>query len=388
MTTVVNNGISYDLRIQGGALQTRVTGATTFDPHPQMVSLVGPVHYLGPWISGQLADGTYRSTRIDDLSIYNVVNSWDYDGSLAGVTPVVIENDSTPAPAPSGPVRTIEATLSMSDHQIVDGLPATTPTGFVVLSQLVELSQSITEGDLTNATAITALTNVVNALPAGITIPEVQALINTSVNQAVADEIIDDETTRQLIVDAIMAQVEALDATIVGRVAALEAKPDLEPRVTALETLTATHTAEIAAGVTKDADQDAAIGAVAAGVAGAVAVNNAQNERINQSELGISMLNQIATPIEVKIVNGAVTEVIGCSMNMVSIDNSNDRHMQVSINLGTDTNGQRRVLQGFRLMPNGTERDLGGSYSRNYEIYIAAFLKTCDGSTSVNIVLN
>ena len=130
MTTVLNNGTGYDLQIVGGVLQTRVTGEATWRSHAQMVGFVGPVHLLTPWISGQFADGSYHSTRIDDLSIFNTVNSWDYDGSLAGITPIVITNDAGTTSPPSGsgspaPQTTHETQVSMSGHKIVDGAAGT-----------------------------------------------------------------------------------------------------------------------------------------------------------------------------------------------------------------------------------------------------------------------
>lgn len=411
-----NIGSGYEVQFVDGVLQQRLIGTSLWSTiavnvtearHSVGAGLgsIDPsdigVAWKGPWCYpfDPSSEIVYTSTRTDinfapvDQYFFEPDEPASSFDSLYLTYSVEIPHVITAtAPAPSAPVSTIETTLSMSGHQIVDGLPATMPSGFVVLSQLTALSQALTTvinaGDAVNATQIANLAQVVATLPAGLTMPTVQSAIDAAVANAVFNEALDD-AQKQAIVDAALAQLSTIDTAVIGRVGAAEALiASLEPRVAALETLTTNHTAQIAAGVAKDAAQDAAIGAAAAAAQSAILTNNAQNERINQSELGISMLNQIATPIEVKIVNGAVTEVIGCAMNMITIDNSNDRHMQVSINLGTDNNGQRRVLQGFRLMPNGTERDLGGAYSRNGEIYIAAFLKTCDGSSSVNFVLN
>jgi hypothetical protein len=94
MTTVENNGSSYDLRIQDGVLMTRDSGSSTWTPHGQMVNVVA-ANYVRPWIVAQIPDGTYRGTRIDDLALFAVSNSWDFDGSVAGITPIPIEASNT-----------------------------------------------------------------------------------------------------------------------------------------------------------------------------------------------------------------------------------------------------------------------------------------------------
>lgn len=93
------------------------------------------------------------------------------------------------------------------------------------------------------------------------------------------------------------------------------------------------------------------------------------------------------TPITVSLVNGILQNAIGVAMAGVTIGPSNAIHTQVTINLGTNTNGKRRQPQGFRLL-NGRERDLVATRSRNGEAYTFVFQSTVDGSNSVNLVLN
>ena len=101
----------------------------------------------------------------------------------------------------------------------------------------------------------------------------------------------------------------------------------------------------------------------------------------------IAIVQSAGTPIEVAIVNNVVTNAIGVLMSGVTIDASNAMHTQVTINLGTTTNGKRRKTQGFRLI-NGVERDLIRTDTRVGEAYTSVFLKTVDGSSSVTLVLN
>lgn len=101
----------------------------------------------------------------------------------------------------------------------------------------------------------------------------------------------------------------------------------------------------------------------------------------------IAGLVQAATAIEVAIVNGVVTSTIGVSLGNVTIGASNGTHMQVSIDLGTGNSGKRRQSQGFRLV-GGTERVLIANPTRVGEVYTFVFLKTVDGSSSVNLILN
>ena len=93
-------------------------------------------------------------------------------------------------------------------------------------------------------------------------------------------------------------------------------------------------------------------------------------------------------PISVSIVNAAVTTTIGVSSASVAIDNSDPRHMQVTINLGTTTNGKRRNPQCFRVFTGGYERSIEPSMNRNGEAYIFTILKTTEGTSSINLVLN
>lgn len=118
-----------------------------------------------------------------------------------------------------------------------------------------------------------------------------------------------------------------------------------------------------------------------------VAASTTSTGAINQQQL-TDTIAAVQTPIEVAIVNGAVTNAIGVLLSNVTIDASNATHTQVTINLGTTTNGKRRKTQGFRLI-NGVERDLIRTDTRFGEAYTFVFLKTSsDGSSSVNLLLN
>lgn len=101
----------------------------------------------------------------------------------------------------------------------------------------------------------------------------------------------------------------------------------------------------------------------------------------------IASLVQATTAIEISLVNGVVTNTIGVPMGSVTIGAANETHIQVSINLGVNTGGKRRQAQGFRLI-NGSERDLVSTRTRVGEVYNFVFLKTVDGSNSVNLLLN
>lgn len=119
-----------------------------------------------------------------------------------------------------------------------------------------------------------------------------------------------------------------------------------------------------------------------------VAASTTPTGAINQQQL-TDAIAIVQTPIEVAIVNGVVTNAIGVLLSSVTIDASNATHTQVTINLGTTTNGKRRKAQGLRLMSNGSERDLIRTETRKGEAYTFVFLKSsAEGSTSVNLLLN
>lgn len=99
-------------------------------------------------------------------------------------------------------------------------------------------------------------------------------------------------------------------------------------------------------------------------------------------------INLSTTPVQVSIVNGLITNILGIPPSSVTIGPSNATHIQVFIDLGTNTPGKRRRSQGFRLMSNGIERPLIATERRVGEIYSFVFLKTSDESNSVNLVLN
>lgn len=378
-----SNSATVDFNVFPNALaQGLVSDAFAIDiaGQPYIYALVGGSGYrvkIGEWEPTTEAVADYAARRSEVAAIV-------FDGSSGGSTPA-------PNPAPSSPVSTIEATLSMSGHQIIDGLPATTPSGFVILSQLTELSQALTTvinaGDAAVQADIDALEVVVANLPAGLTMPTVQAAIDAAVAAAVFNEALDDDQ-KQAIVDAALAQLSTIDTAVLGRVGAAEAiLASLEPRVAALEVLTATHTSQIVAGVTKDAEQDAAIAAVAAGVAGAVEVNNAQDLRLGNIENAAAIVNQAITPVVVNLSAGAVASAVGVALGDVSIDNSNTTHMSVTINLGASNAGKRRVATAFRVI-NGVEEEFGCSKVRSGESYVFSFLKTRAGSNAVTLVLN
>lgn len=92
-------------------------------------------------------------------------------------------------------------------------------------------------------------------------------------------------------------------------------------------------------------------------------------------------------PVLVSIVNGVVTSTTGVLSTSVVMDNSDPLHIQVTVDLGTTTRGKRRKPRCLRLFPNGEERDIRASMNRKGEAYIFTFLKTHDGSNSVNLIL-
>ena len=302
---------------------------------------------------------------------------------------------SAPTPpsgsSPTATQVTIETQLSMSGHKIVNGSEGTAPTDFIILSQLTALSQALTTvinaGDAATQANIDALGLVVANLPAGLTIEQVQAAINTSVAEAVLNEVIDD-AQKQALVDAALSQLSTIDTAVIGRVGAAEAiLVSLEDRVAALETLTTTHTAALDAGVAKDGSQDAAIATVASGLAAAVTVNDAQNVRLSNAESAAALVNDAITPVEVQVANGSVLSAIGVPLGDVSIDNSNTDHITVSIALGSSNAGKRRVSSAYRVIA-GKEEKFIASEGRNGETYVFTYLKTRDGSSTVNLVLN
>lgn len=98
-------------------------------------------------------------------------------------------------------------------------------------------------------------------------------------------------------------------------------------------------------------------------------------------------LSNAFSPILVSIVNGVVTSTTGVVSTSVVLDNSDPLHIQVTVDLGTTTKGKRRKPRCLRLFPNGEERDIRASMNRKGEAYIFTFLKTHDGSNSVNLIL-
>ena len=107
---------------------------------------------------------------------------------------------------------------------------------------------------------------------------------------------------------------------------------------------------------------------------------------VNFDPIVVALL-QSTTAIEVALVNGVVTSAIGVPLGSVTIGATNATHIQVSIDLGTNNSGKRRQAQGFRLI-NGSERDLASTRTRIGEVYTFVFLRTVDGSNSVNLLLN
>ena len=398
MTTTVYNGISYDLQIAGGVLQTRVTGSGSgsWNSHPQMVGLQDDVHLVGNWIVGWTG-GSYHSTSIEDRSIFYASDYALYSGAVSGLVPIVITNDAGTTPPPSGSgssatQTTHETQVSMSGHKIVDGAAGTNPTDFIILSQLTANSQALTTainaGDAAVQADIDALELVVANLPAGLTIAQVQAAIDASVAETVLNEVIDDNQ-KQALVDAALSQLSTIDTAVIGRVGAAEAiLVSLEAGVSALETLTTTHTADIAAGVAKDASQDQAITSLYSDLAGVINVNNAQDLRLSNAESAAALVNQAITPVEVQVANGAVVSAIGVPLGDVSIDNSNTDHITVSIALGSSNAGKRRVSSAYRVFAGGKEEKFVAAEGRNGETYVFTYLKTRDGSSTVNLVLN
>lgn len=101
----------------------------------------------------------------------------------------------------------------------------------------------------------------------------------------------------------------------------------------------------------------------------------------------IAALIQATTVVQVSLINGAVTNTIGVALSGVTVGPSNETHIQVSIDLGTNNAGKRRQARGFRLI-NGVERELIATRTQVGERYNFVFPKTVDGSSSVNLLLN
>jgi hypothetical protein len=394
MTTTTINGVDYELFILDGVLNTREVGGI-WAPHPQMIG-VFTANLLGPWIVADNGGGVYHSTRIDNLSIYDVAYVWTFDGSQAGITPIPITSSGSPTPPPSGgsndPQVYFEVGMNMTGHKIRKGSIGVESDDFIVLSQLTDavtaLNESVAAGDLSNADAIAALTTIVNNLPVGITVPEVKALINASVGEAVALEILDDEATRQLIVDAIMAQVAALEASIVARVAALEAVPSLEPRVIALEDAIEAQDLVNANQSTVNADQADVNAATTSALQNIATVNQSQDVRLGAVESRDTAFELATTPIVVTIENGAVlpAETSGVAPTAIVIDNTAPDHITVTANLNTMGYGLNRLSQLYRII-NGQRVKFECAVSEPLPgVYTFVFLKLRQGSSKAAIV--
>ena len=102
--------------------------------------------------------------------------------------------------------------------------------------------------------------------------------------------------------------------------------------------------------------------------------------------IAFEALTQATKAIEAYLINGVVTSTIGVPTGSVTIGASNATHIQVSIDLGVNTGGKRRQAQGFRIV-GGSERELIATRTRVGEVYNFVFLKTVDGSSSVNLLL-
>ena len=101
----------------------------------------------------------------------------------------------------------------------------------------------------------------------------------------------------------------------------------------------------------------------------------------------IAALIQSTTAVEVSLFNGVVTNSIGVPLSSVTVGATNATHLQVSIDLGTSNAGKRRQARGFRVI-SGSERELTATRTQIGEVYNFVFLKTVDGSSSVNLLLN
>ena len=94
------------------------------------------------------------------------------------------------------------------------------------------------------------------------------------------------------------------------------------------------------------------------------------------------------TPIEVSMINGIITNTTGVALANVTIGPNNATHTQVTIDLGTTTNGKRRQAQGLQLMANNSERNLNPSTTRKGELYIMVFLNPLEVPSVINLILN
>lgn len=386
-------------RLNAGLIDKSVDGGATVQwagvGNPPITGItaafLATVNDVG-YIYASTPDAYYR-TPVGVWSVETVTAS-DYASAKTASDVVILDGSTSGSSTPSSgsaPQVTIETQLSMTGHKIVNGSEGTAPTDFIILSQLTALSQALTTvinaGDAATQANINALGVVISNLPAGLTMAQVQAAINTAVAEAVLNEVIDD-AQKQALVDAALAQLSTIDTAVIGRVGSAEAiLVSLEDRVVALETLTTNHTADLAAGVAKDASQDSAIAALDSGLAAVVLVNNAQNARLSNAESAAALVNQAITPVEVQVANGSILSAIGVALANVSIDNSNTDHITVSIALGSSNAGKRRVSSAYRVIA-GKEEKFHAAEGRNGESYIFTYLKTRDGSSTVNLVLN
>lgn len=271
--------------------------------------------------------GYYKGTK--DSWTATVVTQADYMAARSGSGATVLSGSvapgggstPTPAPAPSGAMHVIATDVDVTGHQIHNLAAGVAPTDGVNVSQLsalnIALTTAIEEGDLALQEEIDAANVRIDNLPAGLTMAQVTAEAQRLVGIAVDAEIIDD-AARDAIVNAIIAGLEGVDASILTDVDALQVElASLLPRVVALEATDAaqalTNAAQLAtnsAQAATNASVQNALDANVAAIGVEAATNAAQNTTLTSHANQISAINLRLDPIVYKVRGGVCTEAV------------------------------------------------------------------------------
>ncbi|MGL5062265.1 MAG: hypothetical protein ACRC62_20000 [Microcoleus sp.] len=230
---------------------------------------------------------------------------------------ILEETESTPAAA-----HIIAATVDLTGHQITNLAPGVALTDGVNVSQLNDLNQSLTNlistGDQASADAIAATNIRIDNLPGGVTMAMVSAEAQRLVGIAVAEEVIDD-AQKQAIVDALIAGLADVDASILTDVDALQVEmASLLPRLVALETakvaqdaVNADQLAVNSAQAGTNAAVQNSLNANAAAITTEAQTNAQQNATLTQQSLQIGAIAAKVEPLKYLVANGLCTSAIG-----------------------------------------------------------------------------
>jgi hypothetical protein len=259
-------------------------------------------------------------------------------------------------------VYAMESILNMSGNSIVGGIPATNVDGFVILSQLQDASQGLRNefaiADEVNASAIAALTNVVNNLDLshGLSEAQVVAIANARVAAGLLTQF--DNDTMNSLLTQLRSQLSAVDGAIANDVVAVQALYNsLEARVTALEVQNADQSAQLTAHSTRmgaiegvNTAQSTQISTLQAGLAVEAQTNASQYSTLNNQAQSIAALAALAAPIVVELRDGVIVAASGVAISAVSVSmgDPSSRHMMVTI----DTNGRKHCDSTFLRVVN------------------------------------